>query len=413
MKREAYQTAFSKLAPSPEAVEKVLSAVPKRTARPKLRAGAVLLAAVLAAALLTGAVFGAVRMNRQYGWFTLGGGENAEKLPPADPERIGETEQLPPQSSLEFDVRKGPTQVGFRLPQSYETGKWGLECRYYRSGEAAGAYQRYYRNPDPSDPASPLLTVQILDADRDRFQRYFTRFSAQTVKQDNINDMETVWIKIENSYAGVPQYVLFQFNEELGCIAVAASTSGFADAEQAVADLTYVDTGIPIPAAENKVRYGMTLGWIPEDMSVDSTDTLDGDRELINAVLEEPHADLSTLLQSARLVDPKAASIGDSALIVSVDDNVDRFVSHGPIEAGTVYKTGTLGGMPARWVRTERGVYIQVYSAARRVQLEAFVGKDAADTRIEDAERVLESVVLTELVIVEDPPIEFFPFVVG
>ena len=417
MEREEYQRAFSWLEPSQEAVEAVMRPKAGREARRRPRLGSVLVAAVLAAALLTGTAFAAARFH----WFSLGSGETYAYPVNTDPEAFGKEENLPPdpQSLLRFDGRNAETYIGFRLPASYEAEKDALNCWMLKGG----LYRRYYRNPDTTDPASPLLTVEILDKD---LSKLLTRYPTQTVKEELLNGFKTVWVQINGSPDGRTQYCLFQKNEALGCVAAVTSTLSFADAEQAAGDLSYEDSGIPIPTGKELIHYGFRPVEPSEGWRVDYHDSQEDHWQVANATLADPEQDLTAAWVSAYLYceeETRHSHIG-----IGMTENLDGFENSAPVEHGEILKTGTLCGHEARWVLGANGkTIIQVYFPEYRLQLEAnasyhdldpATGRVLADhpadeAQIQEAERLLESIEIIPIPIAEEAPTDFMPFAVG
>lgn len=417
MEREDYQKAFSWLEPSQEAVEAVLYPKTEKQTRRRPRLGTVLVAAVLTAVLLTGTVFAA----NQFHWFTLGSGETYTEPVNTDPEAFGKDENLPPdpQGLLRFDDVHAEHYIGFTLPGSYEVGKDALNCWRLQGG----LYRRYYRNPDPGDPTSPLLTVEILDTD---VSKLLTRYPTQTVKEELLNGFETVWVQINGSPDGRTQYCLFQKNEALGCVAAVTSTLSFADAEQAAGDLSYEDSGIPIPTGKELIRYGFRPVEPSEGWRVDYHDSQADHWQVANATLADPDQDLTEAWVSAFLYceeETRHSHIG-----IGMTENLDTFESSAPVEHGEILKTGTLCGHEARWVLGANGkMIIQVYFPEYRLQLEANAGyhdldpatgrvlhdHPADEAQVQEAERLLESIEIIPIPIAEEAPVDFMPFVVG
>ena len=419
MNRESYQTAFSWLEPSPSAVAQAMEAAnTKKKARPSARLGTVLAAAALAVALLSGGVFAAAELH----WFSLGSGDRIVDPVNTDPERIGSEWELPSaQSVLDFEAPKGDTRIGFRLPDSYQTDKASLECRML----PGGLYQRYYRAADLLDPDCPLLCIEILDNERTDYRTYYTRCQTEFVKQEKLNGMDTVWLKISHPEYNRTEYCLFRVNEDLGCIAAISSTVSFAEAEQAAADLTFVDSGIPVTPGKTVVYYGMRLGWTPEDMFLDHHDSLAEDWQAINAVLQDPDQDLSEAWTSAHFFyDDEQMSCG---IGVSIEENRERFSNPAPIEYGKVYQTGTFCGHEACWVQGKNGsTYILVLIPELKVELKICVTctrlnpengiKESVvpdESWVEKAEKILASIEIIPVPIAEKAPVEYMPFVVG
>ena len=417
MEREDYQKAFSWLEPSQEAVEAVLYPQKVKTTRGRPRLGTVLIAAVLAVVLLTGTAFAA----NQFHWFSLGSGETCIYPVNTDPEAFGKDENLPPdpQGLLRFDDVHAETYIGFTLPASYEAEKDALNCWTLKGG----LYRRYYRNPDPGDPTSPLLTVEILDTD---VSKLLTRYPTETVKEDELNGFETVWVQINGSPDGRTQYCLFQKNEALGCVAAVTSTLSFADAEQAAGDMVYADSGIPIPTGKELIRYAFRPVEPSEGWRVDYHDSQADHWQVANATPADPDQDLTAAWVSAYLYceeETRHSHIG-----IGMTENLDTFENSAPVEHGEILKTGTLCGHEARWVLGANGEMItQVYFPEYRLQLKANAGyhdldpatgcvladQPADEAQVQEAERLLESIEIVPIPIAEEAPVDFMPFVVG
>lgn len=410
MNREEYQNAFSWLEPSQTAVETAaLRGEPRRTRR-TVRPGAVLLAAVLTVALLTGAVFAA----GEFGWFRLGGAEKLAAPADADPDAFGKREALSPapQSLMTLDGEPSDSYIGFTLPASYLSGRDERNC--WMLDETL--YRRYYRNPEPDDPDSPLLTVEIVyDA------AYLTRYPSELVKEDVLNDMQTVWLRLDGSEDGRTQYCLFQRSDALGCFAVIASTVSFEEAEQAAGDLRLADSGIPLAQKAEQLWYGFRLGWTPEDMQLDSSVTLADRWYLANATLRDPNLDLTRLLRSSNWVCEGEPSCSIGVWISETKEEP------APIANGEMYRTGTLCGHEAHWVHGADGnTYLEVLFPEQEVLLCAEVSCFAPDEstgelvpvpteecRVEIAERLLNGAELVPVAIAEPAPLDFSPFSVG
>ena len=417
MEREDYQKAFSWLEPSQEAVEAVLHPQTEKTTRGRPRLGTVLIAAVLAVVLLTGTAGAATRGH----WGNRGRGETYPSPVNTDPEAFGKAENMPPdpQGLLRFDGRNAETYIGFRLPASYEAEKDALNCWLLQGG----LYRRYYRNPDPGDPTSPLLTVEILDTE---LSKLLTRYPTETVKEDELNGFETVWVQINGSPDGRTQYCLFQKNEDLGCVAAVTSTLSFADAEQAARDMVYADSGIPIPTEKALIRYGFRPIEPSEGWRVDYHDSQADHWQVANATLADPDQDLTAAWVSAYLYceeETRHSHIG-----IGMTENLDTFENSAPVEHGEILKTGTLCGHEARWVLGANGkMIIQVYFPEYRLQLEAIAGyhdldpatgrvlhdHPADEAQVQEAERLLESIEIIPIPIAEEAPVDFMPFAVG
>ncbi len=417
MEREDYQKAFSWLEPSREAVEAVLYPQPEKQPRRRPRLGTVLVAAVLAVVLLTGTAFAANRFH----WFNLGGGETYTYPVNTDPEVFGKDENLPPdpQGLLRFDDVHAEHYIGFTLPASYEAEKDALNCWTLKGG----LYRRYYRNPDTTDPASPLLTVEILNTD---VSKLLTRYPTETVKEGELNGFETVWVQINGSPDGRTQYCLFQKNEDLGCVAAVTSTLSFADAEQAAGDMAYADSGIPIPTEKELIRYAFRPVEPSEGWTVDYHDSQADHWQVANATLADPDQDLTAAWVSAYLYceeETRHSHIG-----IGMTENLDTFENSAPVEHGEILKTGTLCGHEARWVLGANGkMIIQVYFPEYRLQLEANAGyhdldpatgrvlhdHPADEAQVQEAERLLESIEIVPIPIAEEAPVDFMPFAVG
>ena len=417
MEREEYQRAFSWLEPSQEAVEAAMHPKAGREARRRPRLGTVLIAAVLAVVLLTGTAFAA----NQFHWFSLGSGETCTYPVNTDPEAFGKDENLPPdpQGLLRFDDVHAEHYIGFTLPASYEAEKDALNCWLLQGG----LYRRYYRNPDTTDPASPLLTVEILNTE---LSKLLTRYPTETVKEELLNGFETVWVQVNGSPDGRTQYCLFQKNEDLGCVAAVTSTLSFADAEQAARDMVYADSGIPIPTEKALIRYGFRPIEPSEGWRVDYHDSQADHWQVANATLADPDQDLTAAWVSAYLYceeETRHSHIG-----IGMTENLDRFENSAPVERGELLKTGTLCGHEARWVLGANGkMIIQVYFPEYRLQLEANAGyhdldpatgrvladQPADEAQVQEAERLLESIEIVPIPIAEEAPVDFMPFVVG
>lgn len=417
MEREEYQRAFSWLEPGDAAVEAVLH--PKRRGetgkRPRL--GTILVAAVLAVVLLTGTVFA----GSQFHWFSLGSGESYTEPVNTDPEAFGKAENMPPepQSLLHFDDVQAEHYIGFTLPASYESEKDRLNCWLLQGG----LYRRYYRNPDTTDPASPLLTVEILNTE---VSKLLTRYPTETVKEELLNGFETVWVQINGSPDGRTQYCLFQKNPELGCVAAVTSTVSFADAEQAARDMVYADSGIPIPTGKELIRYAFRPVEPSEGWRVDYHDSQADHWQVANATLADPDQDLTEAWVSAYLYceeETRHSHIG-----IRMTENLDSFENSAPVEHGEILKTGTLCGHEARWVLGANGeMIIQVYFPEYRLQLKAIAGyhdldpatgrvlhdHPADEAQVQEAERLLESIEIIPIPIAEEAPVDFMPFAVG
>lgn len=414
MKSDDYQNAFSRLEPGQAAVEAVLQTAIRQEARKRPRLGSVLVAATLVVLLLTGTVFAAT----QFHWFSLGGAETYTYPVNTDPEAFGKAEQMPPAARglLSFDDVTPKTYVGFSLPDSYLEGRDSRNC--WKLG--GSLYRRYYRNPRPDDPDSPLLTVEILDADQ---KKMLTRYPTETVKEELINGFETVWVQINGAPDGRTQYCLFQKNAELGCVAAITSTVSFADAEQAARDISYEDSGIPIEPGEEIVRYGYKLDQLPAGWELNYHDSLADKWQVANATLADPEQDLTEAWTGAYFI----RTPGDQMfhLSISLKENQERFDDYAPNLYRTIYKTGTLYGYEARWIyqNTNEDRSIQVLIPEYRVQLTISVGgyeMDAENAAIpidealmQEAEHVLETLEIVPVPIAEEAPSDFMPFAVG
>ncbi len=407
MNREDYQNAFSKLEPSPELIETALSG--RRKHRSGARLGTVLLAAVLVTAVLAGTVFAAVHFH----WFSIGDAEHIVR-PTHDTEAAHKDEsgQPDPQNLLTLEGPSSATRIGFTLPESYLDGQDTLNCWMLSDG----LYRRYYRNPDPDDPESPLLTAEIVyDAD------YLTRYASELVREGELAGLQTVWLKVEGSADGRPQYVLFQRNEALGCFGMIVSTESFEAAEQLAADMEYRDSGIELAQREDPVYYGFRLGWEPENWTPDSKTVMADRWYLVNAKLRDENLDLQEILLSQNFV-----FVGETSCTIGIS-LVEGLTDIAPIEYGTVYKTETVDGRVVRWVNGYGGdSFVQILFREQQVQLIACIScygpnvetgdmeeLPAEEAFVEIAERLLESAELIPVAIAEPAPQDFYPFSVG
>lgn len=418
MKHDEYQSAFSRMEPGQEAVEAVLFPAEKLRVQKRFRLRTLPAAAVLIALLLSGTVFAATHFH----WFSLGGAETVTEPVNTDPEAFGKAENLPPapQGLLQFDQPSAATYIGFRLPEAYEEGKRSLDCWRLREG----LYRRYYRDPDPGSPDSPLLTIQILDTD---VNKLLTRYPTEAVKSETLNGLETVWVRIDGSTDGRTQYCLFQKNEALGCVAAITSTVSFADAEQAAGDLQYEDSGIPIPAETGLVRYGYRLAQLPEGWELDYHYSMADKWDVRNAVLADPEQELSEAWTSAYLT--RSTETRFSHLSISIRENLNGFDDLAPTRYRTVWKSGSLCGREARWIRssTDGDVYIQILFPEYGVQLTGCIGvgefdpethewlscMDSGDEAVALLEQTLAQVEILPVPIAEKAPSDFMPFAVG
>lgn len=410
MNHDEYQNAFSWLEPSPDAVASALKPERRRAPRRAVRPGAVLLAAVLAVALLTGAAFAA----SEFGWFRLGGAEQLVTPAGNDPDAFGKREAMPPapQNLLRFDGASSETRVGFTLPEDYLAGQDSLNTRMLGDG----LYGRYYRDPDPGDPGSPLLSAEILYN-----ASYLTREPSELVKEEELNGLQTVWLRLDSSADGRARFCLFQHSDTLGCYALIASSESFAEAERLAADMRWEDSGIPLAQTQDEIWYGFRLGRTPEGMSLDHAAAMADRWYLANATLRDQSLDLSEVLLASNWY-----SKGEPSC------NVGLWLTEGlkdiaPVENGAVYKTGTILGREARWAKGYDGkTYIAVLFPEEQVQLNACVscfginaesgetGTLPAEERfVKTAEQLLESAELIPVAIAEPAPLEFDPFSVG
>lgn len=410
MRRNEYQNAFSKIEPPKALIDAALASQKSHGSRRGIHFGTMLLTASFTVALLVGTAFAAVHFQ----WFSIDGAERIVE-PTYDAEAIGKMDSLPPapQKLLSLEGEPSDSYIGFTLPESYLEGQDSRNCWMLGNG----LYRRYYRNPAPSDADSPLLTVEIVyDAN------YLTRYPAEVVKEDDLNGMQTVWIKLDSSADGRPQYCLFQRNEELACFAMIASTTSFEEAEQAAKDIRCLDSGIPIAQTEDELYYGFRLGWEPENMTLDSRMAMADRWYLANATLRDESLDLQDVLLSSNWVFEGAKMCNIGVWIVAGQS------APAPVENGTVYKTGTICGHEARWVRGYGGksVIIQILFPDEQVQLCAKISAfeedpstgeikevTAEEVDIQIAERLLESAELVPVAVAEPAPTEFFPFAVG
>lgn len=410
MRRNEYQNAFSKIEPPEALIDAALASQKSHGSRRGIHLGTMLLTAAFTVALLVGTAFAAVHFQ----WFSIDGAERIVE-PTYDAEAIGKQDLLlpDPQKLLSLEGEPSDSYIGFTLPESYLEGQDSRNCWMLGNG----LYRRYYRNPAPSDADSPLLTVEIVyDAN------YLTRYPAEVVKEDDLNGMQTVWIKLDSSADGRPQYCLFQRNEELACFAMIASTTSFEEAEQAAMDLRYQDSGIPIEQQEDLLYYGFRLGWEPENMTLDSRMVMADRWYLANATLRDESLDLNSILLGSNWV-----STGDTMCNIGIWI-IEGLSYPAPVENGTVYKTGMICGHEARWVQGYGGqsVIIQISFPEEQVQLCAQIScyvKNpetgeieeiaAEEACVEIAERMLETAELVQVFIAEPAPTDFRPFAVG
>lgn len=410
MRRNEYQNAFSKIEPPEALIDAALASQKSHGSRRGIHLGTMLLTAAFTVALLVGTAFAAVHFQ----WFSIDGAERIVE-PTYDAEAIGKMDSLPsaPQKLLSLEGEPSDSYIGFTLPESYLEGQDSRNCWMLGNG----LYRRYYRNPAPSDADSPLLTVEIVyDAN------YLTRYPAEVVKEDDLNGMQTVWIKLDSSADGRPQYCLFQRNEELACFAMIASTTSFEEAEQAAMDLRYQDSGIPIEQQEDLLYYGFRLGWEPENMTLDSRMVMADRWYFANATLRDESLDLRNILLGCNWVSTDEVSCNIGVWIVAGQ------TAPTPVENGTPIKTGTISGHEARWVQrygSQRNI-IQISFPEEQVLLFAQIScwkKNPATGEIEEiaaedayikiAERILESAELVPVAIAEPAPADFTPFAVG
>ena len=410
MNREEYQNAFSKLEPSAALVNAVLSPKPKRSNGLRCHMGRILLAGVLIVTLLTGAIFAAVRFQ----WFQIRDVGGIIQ-PTYDNEAIGKDVYLPiaPHDLLVLEGEYPENYIGFTLPKSYLGEQDTLNCRFLRDG----LYGRYYRDSDPTDPDSHLLTVEIVYDGN-----YLTRNPSEIVKEATLNGMQTVWFRLGNALDKGSVYCLFQHNERMDCYVVIASTLGFEEAEQIARDLCFEDSGIPIEKSEDLVYYGFRMNWAPKDMVLDNR-TLMADRSpLANAILQEESLDLNEIYLGCRFYQENEFS--HCGVGVGIEEGLTDMT---PIKNGTVYKTGTINGHDARWVHgSDRATYIVVMLREQQVQMYAHVSSfglnsdtgeweeaPVEESFVKIAEKLLESAEVIPVVISDPAPRDFQPGYVG
>lgn len=410
MNHEEYQNAFSKLEPSRSLVDAVLS--PKQNYRTGrgIRVGNVLLVTILTVTILVGVVFAAVHFQ----WFRISDAESIVQ-PTHDAEAGGKDAYIPPEphNLLTLEGEQPESYIGFTLPESYLDKQDTLNCRMLKDG----LYQRYYQNPDPTNPDSPLLTVEIVFDGN-----YLTRYPSEIVKEDNLNGIQTVWLRLDNASGKGSTYCLFQHNEKLDCYAVIASTVGFEEAEKVAWDLCFEDSGIAIEQMEDQVFHGFRMNWTPKDMMLD-TRTLMADRSpLANAILHEESMDLNEIYLGCRFYQEN--EISHCGVGVGIEEGLTDMT---PIKNGTVYKTGTINGHDARWVYgSDRNTYIVVIFREQQVQMYAHVSSTGLNSEtgeweevpVEEsfmkiAEKLLESAEIIPVVISKPAPIDFQPGYVG
>lgn len=411
MNKQSYQAAFSRLEPSPAAVERALAHGAQRSPRRGFRLSVALVAATLIVVLLSGGIFAAAQLH----WFSLG-------LAPALTEPTHEADEpgwLPaPEARLSFEGEQGGTYVGFLLPASYREdmdplNSWRLDAllRYKGIlGEATldastlqTALWRYYgcRDRDGSTPA--LLTVEIKGTLRSSYQDFLVG-SAALVKEGQINGMETAWVELTDDYTGRKTYCLFQNNPALGCIAQICSSVSFETAEQAAADLVYVDSGAARVRTE-QLRYGLRVTEVPAGRQL--MDTADLAQELTGAIPGENAPELAGLYARLSLA-PQGENTGASIVLT---ENARKF--EGAPDA-QVLREGTLGGHETRWLQDEYGnTILQVWYEAEQAQVTAYIPPEEAARFPGDVEALIETLELVPIPVLEEAPSRFAPFSVG
>lgn len=411
MNKKSYQHAFSRLEPSPAAVEQALAHGVRRSPQRGFRLSVALAAAALAVVLLSGGIFAAV----QFHWFSLGPApELSEPTHEAD-----EPGWLPaPESRLSFEDEPGSTYVGFLLPESYREdmdalNSWKLNAllRYKGVlGDATldastlqAALWRYYGCRDLNDPECPRLTVEIKDTLRSSYQDFLVG-DAALVKEDQINGMETVWVELTDDYSGWKTYCLFQNNQALGCIAQICSSVSFEAAEQAAADMVYVDSGVPRIRTE-QLRYGLRVTEVPAGRQLDYT--VDLEQKLAGAILGENAPELADLYDQLKLA-PQGENTGAYIFLT-----VNAHKSEGAPDAA-VLREGTLGGHEARWLMDNSGnTILQVWYGAEQVQVTAYISPEEITRFPGDVEALIEALELVPIPVLEEAPSRFAPFSVG
>lgn len=406
MNKEKYQSAFSWVAPSDAAMERAINQADiKRRARPRL--GMAPLAAALAVVLLTGSVFAAAS------WIRLRGAEDlqtqplAEKDSPVPQETLASVNQV-----LELSPPGGQTYVGFTLPKAYHARANTREFHWLRDQlaydqkldalpadvELGGVLSRYYG----TDADGNWLTIEILGSPTLSRDSYFTRGNFTVEKEETVNGYETAWITYTDGSWGESRH-LFCKSVDGACVLMISSTSSFDAAVQALKDLTLVDTRIPMDRQD--AVYALRLSALGSDWEAVYAASVE--RELMNAALEAPETDLSALFDNVQLQ--------NRAENLSVYVTIYRG-KHEPDEPGErVVRELICGGLPAVVTKQEDTTCLQLYDAAADHTIEVRCTQtersdEALLALLKEAASGLE---LVRIGIVNDGPMEFFPFSVG
>ena len=410
MNNDQYQSAFSWVEPSQEATERALDLARTKQVRGvgRPRLGTVLVAAILAVVLLTGGVFAASR------WVSVRSAEELQQPTLHEMDSPEPVETLAPiRQVLELEHPDVQTYLGFTLPDSYKSWADTLNClvlrnqmEYDRTLSAVpaeiqlnGVYKRYYG----IDADGDLLTVEVLANPWLSTTSYFATGGFELVKEESISGFETAWVEYVGGAWG-PSWHIFCRNEANACVLLVSSTKSFDAAAQVIPDLTLVDTGVPM---ENRLNtyFALRQPELGEGWELDISISME--RELLNARLEAPDTDLSSLFTQINLY--------DTAKEAQVHVELNRGVCDAVYQSETVLEELEINGLPAVLVENSGDPILRIVNEKAGYQIELtvnprIVDRDVKIALIKEVAPVLEVV---HVGVTEQGPREFGPFAVG
>ena len=409
MNKEQYQSAFSWVEPSREATERALDQARRErvhsAGRPRL--GTVLVAAILVTVLLAGGVFAASR------WISVRSAAELQQPSLHEKDSPEPAETLPPiRQLLELEHPDVQTYLGFTLPDSYKNRANTLECHALQDQmeydkklselpaeiRLDGVYTRFFG----IDADGAWLTVEVLGSPWLSTDSYFTTGSFELVREESLNGFETAWVEY-NGGAWGPSWHIFCRNEANACALLVSSTKSFDAAAEVIPDLTLVDTGVPMENALNRY-FALRQPELGEGWKLDYS--INMERELLNAKLEAPDTDLSSLFVQLNLFNPEK----EAQVHVELDRGVSDFVYQGE----TVLEELEINGLPAVLVENNGDPILRISNDEAGYQIELMVNPRIVDRDVKIAlMKELAPALEVVHVGVTDHPREFMPFSVG
>ena len=410
MNKDQYQSAFSWVEPSQEATEQALNLARTREVRSygRPRLGTVLVAAILAMVLLAGGVFAATH------WISVRGAEELQQPSLHEKDSPEPVETLAPiQQVLELEHPDVQTYLGFTLPDSYRSWANTLECHALQKQmeydkkiselpaeiQLNGVYTRYYG----IDADGAWLTVEVLGSPWLSTSSYFTTGSFELAREESVNGFETAWVEYKGGAWGTSWHI-FCRNEANACALLVSSTKSFEAAAEVVRDLTLVDTGVPM---ENRLNqyYALREPELGEGWKLGYGISME--RELLNAKLEAPGTDLSTLYAQINLYNAENKAQVHIELNQGVCDPV--------YQGESVLEELEINGLPAVLVENNGDPILRITNEEAGYQIVMTVNPHIVDkdVKISLMKEFAPALEVVHVGVREQGPREFGPFAHG